>query len=164
MILAVDVDYRENNYAVIAGVIFNNWQDKEPMNTIVTDLDHIEDYVSGQFYKRELPCILKLLDEMKDIPKCIVVDGYVFLDENKKGLGAYLYEALDKKIPIIGVAKSAFRNISSDTYLYRGKSKKPLYITVAGIELEEAKNSIKEMYGKYRFPKLLKEVDSICRA
>ena len=122
MILAIDVDYRENNYAVIAGVIFNNWKDKEPINTIVTDLDHIEDYVSGQFYKRELPCILKLLDEMQDIPKCIVVDGYVFLDENKKGLGAYLYEALDKEIAIIGVAKSAFKNISTDTYLYRGES------------------------------------------
>ena len=97
MILAVDVDYRENNYAVIAGVIFNNWQDKEPTNTIITDLNNIEDYVSGQFYKRELPCILKLLDEMKDMPKYNIVDGYVFLDENKKGLGAYLYEALDKK-------------------------------------------------------------------
>lgn len=34
MILAIDVDYRENNYDVIAGVIFNNWQDKEPINTI----------------------------------------------------------------------------------------------------------------------------------
>ena len=43
MILAVDVDYRENNYPVIAGVIFNNWQDKEPTNTIITDLNNIED-------------------------------------------------------------------------------------------------------------------------
>jgi len=34
MILAIDVDYRKNNYDVIAGVIFNNWQDKEPINRI----------------------------------------------------------------------------------------------------------------------------------
>ena len=164
MILAVDVDYRKNNHAVIAGIVFKNWQDEEATKIIVTNLDNIEDYISGQFYKRELPCILKLLNEIQYTLKCIVIDGYVFLDENKKGLGAYLYEALDKKIPVIGVAKTAFKNISSDTYLYRGESKKPLYITAAGIELEEAKKSIKKMYGKYRFPKLLKEVDSICRA
>ena len=145
MIVAIDVDYRENNYAVIAGVLFKDWQDKEPVETIITNLDNIAAYVSGQFYKRELPCILKLLDEMKTIPKCIVVDGYVFLDNNKKGLGAYLYEALDKKTPIIGVAKSAFNNISPDTYVYRGESKKPLYITVAGIALEEAKRAILKM-------------------
>ena len=163
MILAIDVDYRENNHAVIAGVMFNDWQDKEATETIVTSLNNVQGYVSGQFYKRELPCILKLLEKIKEIPTYIIVDGYVFLDDNKKGLGAYLYEALDKKIPIIGVAKTAFKNISSDTYLYRGESKKPLYITVAGVELSQAKKFIEEMYGKYRFPKLLKEVDRVCR-
>jgi len=36
-------------------------------------------------------------------------------------------------------------------------------ITSVGIELEDAKEAILEMHGKYRFPTLLKEVDSLCR-
>ena len=79
------------------------------------------------------------------------------------GLGAYLYEALNKEIKIIGVAKSEFRDILSDTYLYRGESKKPLYITSAGVDLEVAKGFVSIMHGKYRFPTLLKEVDRLCR-
>jgi len=40
------------------------------------------------FYKRELPCILKLLDKLEQPPSCIVVDGYVFLDGKKKASDA----------------------------------------------------------------------------
>ena len=74
-----------------------------------------------------------------------------------------MYDALDEKIPIIGVAKNSFQNISTDTYLYRGESKKPLFITSSGVEQQEAKKLIKSMHGKYRFPTLLKEVDRSCR-
>jgi len=163
MILAVDVDYRENHKASVAGVLFSSWQDREPKEVVSTIVEEVAKYQSGQFYKRELPCILALLEKIDVELSCIVVDGYVFLGESKKGLGAYLYEALDRKIPIIGVAKSPFRDISKESFIYRGESKKPLYITSVGIELNEAKEVIKGMYGRFRIPFLLKEVDRICR-
>ena len=47
--------------------------------------------------------------------------------------------------------------------MYRGESKKPLFITAKGIDLDLAAHHIKEMYGPYRFPDLLKQVDSIGR-
>jgi deoxyribonuclease V len=163
MILAVDVDYREKETAKIAGILFDNWTNPKPKRVITSMIEEVAPYVSGQFYKRELPCILRLLQTLETLPEYIIVDGYVFLDNQKMGLGAYLYEALDKKVAIIGVAKSAFRNISEECFVYRGKSKKPLYVTAVGIDFQEAKSVIRKMHGDYRFPSLLKEVDRLCR-
>ena len=112
MILAIDVDYKEST-ATVAGVFFKHWKDSEASDVIVTNMEGICEYETGAFYKRELPCILKLLDEVKHPLSCIVVDGYVFLDGiSKSGLGKYLYDALGKKIPVIGVAKRSFSNLS----------------------------------------------------
>ena len=91
------------------------------------------------------------------------MDGYVYLDDNNKsGLGHYLYESLNQKIPIIGVAKTAFHgNHSSDVVceVARGKSTKPLYVTSVGIPVKTASEYIKQMHGEYRFPTLLGLLD-----
>jgi deoxyribonuclease V len=163
MILAIDVDYKEST-ATVAGVFFKHWQDCAASDVVVTQVEGICEYEPGSFYKRELPCILKLLDEVKHPLSCIVVDGYVFLDGiSKSGLGKYLYDALVKKIPVIGVAKRSFSNISDDFALLRGDSKKPLYITAVGIKQSEAMLHIASMYGKHRHPYLLKKADQVCR-
>ena len=163
MILAIDVDYREDGNAVAAGILFKHWDDAEPTQVVTTTIEEVAPYISGAFYKRELPCILKLLEEIDTPLACIVVDGYVSLVEGKAGLGTYLYHSLDEKIPVIGVAKNAFQNISEETYIYRGESKKPLYVTSIGISTDIAKEAIKTMFGKYRIPTLLKKADSVCR-
>ena len=91
----------------------------------------------------------------------IIIDGYVYLNnEGKGGLGYYLYQQLDRQIPIVGVAKKAFYN--NDIFvdkIYRGKSLSPLYITSIGVDLNEASVNIKNMDGKYRIPNILKIVD-----
>jgi deoxyribonuclease V len=163
MILSVDVDYRDKG-AFIAGITFNNWQDENESGIFKSMLKNIEDYAPGQFYRRELPCILKLIEEHGITPQTIVIDGFVYLDGNyKAGLGKHLYEALNRKVNVVGVAKRPFKGIPPECVLLRGKSKKPLYITSAGMPLEVAKASIKSMHGKYRVPALLKKTDQICR-
>lgn len=163
MVLMVDVDYR-NSEAYIAGVVFENWSDIEESAIYKSKINDIEEYEPGKFYRRELPCILKLIQEHNLKPDTIVIDGFVWLDgEFKPGLGAYLYYALDCKVPIIGVAKKSFADISSKFKLLRGKSKKPLFITCSGIEIEEAIANIKIMYGENRIPILLKKADQLCR-
>ena len=75
-----------------------------------------------------------------------------------------MYEALNEKIPVIGVAKNNFAKIDAlKVPVLRGDSKKPLYITSKGIDLEQAASYIQEMHGEYRFPTLLKEVDRLGR-
>ena len=93
------------------------------------------------------------------------LDGFIFLDnENKKGLGAYLYESLNNMLPIIGAAKSKFYNNTKNTIeLVRGQSKNPIYISAIGIELDEAAKLINNMYGEFRLPNLIKQVDTETR-
>jgi len=124
----------------------------------------VAEYKPGQFYERELPCIQTLLEKFELKPHCIVVDSYVFLDGvQRPGLGKYVYDALDGKVAIIGVAKTSFDGIGEQFQIHRGQSVKPLFITCAGIELELAKAHILSMYGKHRIPTLLKAADQLCR-
>jgi deoxyribonuclease V len=163
MLLAVDVDYRDD-HAFIAGIAFENWQDTNEKNVFRSQLGNIKAYRSGQFYRRELPCILKLIEEHRIVPDAIVIDGFVYLDgKSRPGLGKYLYDALQGKINVLGVAKKSFKGIAPECELYRGTSKRPLYITSAGMPLSEAKQHIGSMHGQYRMPTLLKKVDQLCK-
>ena len=64
MILAIDVAYAENS-AQIAGIVFESWTASDVLNHYLITINEISDYESGQFYKRELPCILTLLGLVK---------------------------------------------------------------------------------------------------
>ncbi|AYO53857.1 MULTISPECIES: endonuclease V [Acinetobacter] len=164
MIIVLDVAYTES-FAHVAGVVFENWTSQKAAQTYTLKVQEIAEYESGQFYKRELPCLLALLQEVKEPIDLIVIDGYVTLGEDQHyGLGQYLYEALDCKIPVIGVAKNEFKGTPKYCEILRGLSQKPLYVTAIGIDLDVAKNHVENMYGKFRIPELLKEVDRLSRA
>ena len=164
VILAVDVHY-DNSHAVAAGVAFNRWTDPVPCATYLSFIENVSSYVPGQFYKRELPCILQLLAEHDLNPEYILVDGYVYLDGcSKPGLGSYLYDALNRKTPVIGVAKKPFDSISDEYRLYRGASRRPLYITCVGEALPRCRQMVASMHGSHRYPDLLRQVDQISRA
>ena len=158
--LAIDVDYRGGN-ARVAGVLFSDWNNKA--KTYESTVSGVGDYISGEFYKRELPCILSLIKEHELSPDCIFVDGYVHLDEGKPGLGWHLFEALNKEVIVIGVAKNPRGNAMKENEVFRGDSKKPLYITSEGIELNRAKKIVEDMDGPFRIPKLIKLADTLCR-
>ncbi|MCU6792143.1 endonuclease V [Paenibacillus sp. WQ 127069] len=161
MIIAVDVYYEENK-AKSVGVIFQCWEDSKPHEVIVSYTENPHEYETGFFYKRELPCIQELM-KLTDIDQIhtIVVDGYVYLNNEKKpGLGHYVYTNFSGKIPVIGVAKNTFRdNEAFVKKIYRGNSSKPLYITSVDIDLADAAQHVQSMYGEYRFPHLLKLLD-----
>ncbi len=162
MILAFDSYYYDNKARTVC-VLFNHWEDAQPANILNETIEGVMEYEPGAFYKRELPCILSLLKKV-DLTTidCIIVDGFVILDdEGKYGLGGYLFDELSKKIPIIGVAKSGFRsNKKHVKELFRGESSKPLYITAIGVELDLAYLKVQSMHGIYRMPTLLQIMDT----
>ncbi|MFK7982954.1 MAG: endonuclease V [Saprospiraceae bacterium] len=161
MIIAIDVHYR-TEIAKAVSIEFDNWKASEPNQTHIVEIPETAAYVPGQFYKRELPGILEVL-KLSDLTKVdlIIVDGYVFLDDlGKRGLGAYLFDALDGKIPIVGVAKRSFHSIDKLVIpIKRGESKNPLFITSQGADLAEMAGNVKNMDGAYRIPTLLKILD-----
>jgi deoxyribonuclease V len=162
-IFAVDVDYRLP-YAIAAGVMFNEWEDSTPISQSMIHVDDIAEYEPGYFYKRELPCLLKLLNQLDNLPEYIIVDGYVHLEEAKKpGLGKYLYDALQGQSIVIGVAKTRFNNTPPEIEIFKGESQRPLYVTAAGISDAEAKCLVEKMDGRYRIPTMLKLVDQLSK-
>ncbi len=162
MILAFDTYYTGTNAKTVC-LAFQKWTDDKPFHVFEETMEGIADYEPGAFYKRELPCILSLLSviSISDI-EVIIVDGYVILDDDgKTGLGGLLFDKLERRIPVIGVAKSGFHNNKKNVLeLFRGKSKKPLYITAKGMGLTLAYNRIKSMHGNYRMPSLLRILDT----
>lgn len=165
MILAFDTYYFEDKAKTVA-IEFNSWEDETITQIYEETISDIDEYIPGEFYKRELPCILSLLKQI-DLTSCeaIIIDGFVVLDdEGHIGLGGYLYQSLEERVPIIGVAKNNYAKIVSlKRPVYRGESIKPLYITAKGLDLDKAAECIKQMKGEFRFPDLLKQVDSIGR-
>ena len=162
MKLAIDAYYYDDK-AKVVGILFTDWKDSEPVEIISEYLTDIADYESGSFYKRELPCIMELLRKI-DLSKVeiIIVDSFVYLDDNQKlGLGGYLYQSLEERIPVIGVAKNSFHGNNKNVLeIFRGDSKKPLYISSIGIDLDESAILIHSMHGDYRFPTLLRLLDT----
>lgn len=163
-ILAVDVYYKEQS-AKVVGALFE-WEDKEPIKIISCQYNKVLPYEPGSFYKRELPCILELLKQVNlDELQAIIVDGHCYIDNNKSfGLGGFLWKALDKKTPIIGVAKKSFYKTDKVSFpVYRGKSNSPLFVSSIDYNTEDAVEKIKNMQGKYRIPDILKKVDQLTK-
>lgn len=75
-------------------MLFRHWEDAKPVKTYCIITDEIEPYEPGAFYKRELPCMANTLQEVEETITAPVVDGYVWLGENRGGPGYYLYETL----------------------------------------------------------------------
>ncbi len=136
MILAFDTYYFDEKAKTVC-ISFDDWEEYENYKVYSEIIESIEEYKSGEFYKRELPCILSLLKKIQlENVEIIIVDGFVYLDDyGKLGLGGHLFERIQNKIPVIGVAKTNFATIDKNKrQLLRGKSIKPLYITSIGIE------------------------------
>jgi len=133
MILSVDVQYQHFT-GFAAGIIFEKWDSQTETECYISKTNNIEEYIPGEFYKRELPCILNVINLVKRDIQCILIDGYVYLDgHSKPGLGKYLFDQLSGKIPVVGIAKSSFGSISDVYKISRGNSSRGLYVTSIGL-------------------------------
>lgn len=163
MIAALDVHYDESARAgTAAAVVFRQWEDSEPVAEYATRCTGIESYVPGEFFKRELPCLLAVLEKVREPLDFIVIDGYVSLGA-RPGLGMHLWEALHKATPVIGVAKTRFCN-AAPLEITRGQSASPLFVTAVGVDTATVAENIARMHGPFRIPTLLKRVDQLARA
>lgn len=163
MFACLDVGYNDSA-ARAAAVTFERWEDDEARGEYSLDIEQIEPYVSGKFYRRELPCLMAVLEELPTRPDVVVIDGYVWLDDSgRKGLGGHLFEALGKTSAVVGVAKTRFATATDAVEVLRGSSERPLFVTAAGMDQEKAADCIRRMRGSDRIPTLLKWVDRLSR-
>jgi deoxyribonuclease V len=151
----------DDGSARAGAVVFSDFSDSKEYRNYTRDIPRVEDYVSGQFYKRELPCIMAILAIIEEEIDTVIIDSYVDLGD-RPGLGRYLWKALGSDKKVIGVAKKYFRG-SNPIKVFRGNSRQPLYVTAVGIDQNVAAGLIVRMQGKYRLPALIKKADSLSR-
>jgi deoxyribonuclease V len=165
MHLAVDVYYAADS-ARGAGVAFARLQDEGPAFVVIEEFAGAPgEYEPGDFKKRELPYLLKLVELARAQGasiETILVDGYVWLEDGRAGLGAHLFEALGSSVPIIGVAKTRFHSASAIEVL-RGQSQSPLFITATGMDAQQAADFVTALHGGHRLPTMLRIVDHASR-
>jgi deoxyinosine 3'endonuclease (endonuclease V) len=155
VILAVDVSYNDTGFVANA-VVFDKWTARRQKNAYSLIGSEIPaPYTSGNFALREMPIILQILGKVTESVHIVVIDGYVDL-QDKPGMGRILWETLDRKVIVVGVAKTPF---SGAVALEIERKGKPLYISAAGMGLEDAATRIRSMHGKQRIPAILKKVD-----
>lgn len=158
---ALDVHYLPKG-ARAAAVTFEDWTSSEALEDVTADVLEVAEYVPGEFYRRELPCLLAVLERLSQPPEIIIVDGYVWLEGGKPGLGAHLLEALKHRVPIVGVAKTRYAGANALEVL-RGSGASVLFVSAAGMEVLEAAEKVRLMHGPHRIPTLLTRVDHLCR-
>lgn len=162
MIACLDVDYRDAG-ACAAAIVFRDWSDAVATEERTVWIAEVQPYEPGQFFRRELPCLLAVLRTLPPI-ETMIIDGYVWLEgTSKPGLGAHLYEALGGNSVVIGVAKTKFQGADGAREVLRGTSQKPLYVTAVGVPVDVAAERVRAMHGAHRIPTLLKRVDDLCR-
>ncbi|HEU4734867.1 MAG TPA: endonuclease V [Kofleriaceae bacterium] len=164
MLLAIDVHYTDE--AVTTGAVgFASWADAVPsVEWVHRDSESVAPYEPGQFYRRELPYAIRATIAAREAHPldAIVVDAHVWLEPGRPGLGAHLFAALGGAVPVVGVAKSAYREGVAIAVL-RGESRSPLWVTAEGCDPAIAAQHVRAMHGPHRIPTLLKRADHLAR-
>jgi deoxyribonuclease V len=164
LIAFLDVDYRERG-AVAAAVLAHDWADPAPAAEAVAFIPEVAEYVPGEFYRRELPCLRTVLARCPVPPAVVVVDGYVWLGPDRPGLGARLHQVLAATAPVVGVGKTCFHSAEAVAVrVYRGGSRQPLWVTATGMELLATAKAVGAMHGSHRLPTLIRRVDRLARS
>lgn len=159
---AVDVHYPPRGGACAGLVVAGDERFGRVVSEHTARLNRVAAYQPGQFYLRELPAILAVL-ETTDRLDLLVIDGYVSLDPaGRRGLGAHLH--IRTGIPVIGVAKSWFATATHAIAVRRGTANRPLYVTAAGLDPAHAATVVAAMAGPHRLPDALRRADTLARA
>ena len=159
--VTVDVHYLGSGGARAAAVVAADARFCEVVAERTEDVAGVLPHRPGEFYLRELPPLRAVLSGLSGLG-LLVVDGYADLDPcGRPGFGAHAHAEFG--IPVIGVAKTAFRTATHAVPVLRGTSVRPMFVTAAGMPRGEAAELVRHMAGKYRLPDAIRRADTLAR-
>jgi deoxyribonuclease V len=159
--VAADVHYRSLGGARAAAVVAAEATFARVLGERTALVHEVEAYRPGEFYLRELPPLRAVLEGLAGLG-LLVIDGYADLDPaGRPGLGAHAHREF--AVPVIGVAKSAFRTATHAIPVLRGTSARPLFVTAAGMPRADAAELVRLMAGRFRVPDALRRADELAR-
>ena len=157
---AVDVYYPSSGGARAAVVVAADAAFSVVLAESTAVVPEVMAYRPGEF-RRELPPPRAVLRGVRGLA-LLMVDGYADLDAaDRPGLGAHAHAEFG--VPVIGVAKSAFRTAIHAVPILRGTSARPLFVTAAGMPRDDAADLVRHMAGSFRLPDALRLVDALAR-
>ncbi len=158
---AADVHYLAGNGARAAVVLSADAAFSAVLAERTAIVTEVMPYRPGEFFMRELPPLRAVLHGVRGL-SLLIIDGYVDLDPcGRPGLGAHAHAQFG--VPVIGVAKSAFKTAAHAMPVLRGHSARPLYVTAAGMPLPDAAELVRHMAGRFRLPDSLRRADALAR-
>jgi deoxyribonuclease V len=156
---AADVHYLRSGGARAAAVVAADVAFTQVLAEYTALTPEVLPYRPGEFYLRELPPLRAVLHGIPGLG-LLVVDGYADLDPaGRPGLGAHAHTEFG--IPVIGVAKSAFRTATHAIAVRRGTSARPVFVTAAGMSRTDAASLVQHMAGRFRLPDALRRADTL---
>ncbi len=69
MIVCLDVAYSDAA-AYGAGITFRDWTGANALEERLVQLSDVQEYEPGQFFRRELPCLLAVLKALPPVDAC----------------------------------------------------------------------------------------------
>jgi deoxyribonuclease V len=159
---ATDVHYLPGGGARAAAVVAGDAAFSAVLAERTAVVSAVAPYQPGAFFLRELPPLRAVLAGVRGLG-LVVVGGYVDLDPGgRPGLGGHVHAEFG--VPVIGVAKTAFRTATHAVPVVRGRSARPLFVTAAGLPVTDAARLVQHMAGRFRLPDALRRADALARS
>ncbi|GGN20934.1 endonuclease V [Lentzea pudingi] len=182
-VAGLDVGYRSNDSVAGVCVVF------DAKTLVVLDEVVVEDttefpYIPGLFAFREMPVLLRALDQVTVAPDLLVADGQGLAHPRRFGLACHL--GVHTGIPSIGVAKNAMGTFEQPGHARGSMSNlvmdgddgnevvgralrtqdgvKPVFVSVGHkIDLDRACTEVLRLAPRYRLPETTRRADTLTR-
>ena len=159
--MAADVHYPASGGARAAAVVSADAGFLRLVADRVALVPDVQPYRPGQFYLRELPPLRAALDGLTGMT-LLVVDGFADLDpDGRPGLGAHAHAEF--AVPVIGVAKSAFRAATHAVPVLREPRPARCMSRPPECLAQTLPTSFRRMAGRHRIPDALRRADTLAR-
>ena len=180
-VAGTDVGFKDNYRITQAAVAVLSFPELKLVETAITQIPTTFPYVPGYLSFREIPAILKVMEQLQLTPDLILCDGQGLAHPRRFGLACHLGVLLD--IPTIGVAKSLLIGKHETIAPEKGSWKplidhdetigcvlrsrtnvKPIYISLGHkISLPTAREYTIKCLTKYRLPETTRWADKLSR-
>jgi deoxyribonuclease V len=178
-IAGVDVGFEEGGRITRAAVAVLGFPDLHPLQQAVARLPTGFPYVPGLLSFREIPAVLKALEQLDPLPELLLCDGQGLAHPRRFGIACHLGVVTD--IPSIGVAKSRLIGTHQEPGTEKGRwvplmdgderigavlrtrnNVRPLYISSGHrISLETAIDYVLTCTPKYRLPETTRQAHKL---
>ena len=140
---------RRRKITIAAAMTFLRWDSQKPLESFVRIFENSE--LPEDSDDRELHCFKTIVRRIKPRPECVLLD----LSLNNLIVERF-YNLFKGMMPVIGMSQVRLKNSDNQVGIFRKGAKKPLFVSVAGLDDEDSKLRIQQMHGDVILPEMMR--------